>query len=265
MTILRAADSAELDLEQVGEGKDLLLFHSLLTDRESFALVVPELAKSRRVLLPALPGFGWSTPAGPGIEDYADRMAAFLPALSPRGRPDVIANGFGGFVALAMAARHGDRIGKLVLCDTAAAFPESGRAPFRGMAAAVEKGGMSAIVDTAVKRIFTPAYLEEHPGAADERREVLLRADPLHFAAACRALAVVDLRPLLPRIANPTLVVVGTLDSATPPELSRELAAGIRGATLREIPDCGHCPPLQEPQKFLAQVRGFLDLEGGAA
>jgi len=259
MTILRNG-SAELDVEETGQGKDLLLLHSLLTDRGSFAKVVPALAKSRRVLLPALPGFGKSTPAGAAIEDYADRIAAFLPALAPRGKPDVIANGFGGFVALALAARHGDRIGRLVLCDTAANFPESGRVPFRNMAAAVEKAGMSAIVDTAVKRIFTPGYLQRNPEASGERRDVLQRTDPARFAAACRARATVDLRPLLPRIANPTLVVVGTLDSATPPELSRELAGGIRGATLREIPDCGHCPPLQEPEKFLAAVREFLDL-----
>jgi 3-oxoadipate enol-lactonase len=128
------------------------------------------------------------------------------------------------------------------------------------MAAAVEKGGMSAIVDTAVKRIFSPGHLDKHPEVVDERREVLLQSDPLHFAAACRALAMVDLRPLLPRISNPALVVVGTLDSATPPELARELAAGIPGAKLREIPDCGHCPPLQEPEKFLASIRDFLDL-----
>jgi 3-oxoadipate enol-lactonase len=259
MTTLRA-NGAELDVEQSGEGKELLLLHSLLTDRGSFAPVLPALAKSRRVLLPALPGFGRSTPAGPGVEDYADRIAAFLPSLAPRGKPDVIANGFGGFIALALAARHGDRIGRLVLCDTAASFPESGRVPFRNMAAAVEKAGMSAIVDTAVKRIFTPGYLERHPQALGERKEVLLRTDPAHFAAACRALASVDLRPLLTRISNPTLVVVGTLDSATPPELARELASGIRGATLREIPDCGHCPPLQEPEKFVAAVRDFLEL-----
>jgi 3-oxoadipate enol-lactonase len=264
MTILRQG-GAELDVEEAGEGKDLLLLHSLLTDRGSFAPVVPSLAKTRRVLLPALPGFGRSTAAGPAIEDYADRIASFLPALAPRGKPDVVANGFGGFVALALAARHGDRIGRLVLCDTAANFPESGRVPFRNMAAAVEKAGMSAIVDTAVKRIFTPDYLERHPEAAGERKEVLLRTDPTHFAAACRALATVDLRPLLGSIVNPTLVVVGTLDAATPPELSRELASGIRGATLREIPDCGHCPPLQEPTSFLAAVRDFLDLPGGAA
>ena len=185
MTILRNG-SAELDVEETGQGKDLLLLHSLLTDRGSFAKVVPALAKSRRVLLPALPGFGKSTPAGAAIEDYADRIAAFLPALAPRGKPDVIANGFGGFVALALAARHGDRIGRLVLCDTAANFPESGRLPFRNMAAAVEKAGMSAIVDTAVKRIFTPEYLQRNPEASGERRDVLQRTDPARFCQGSR-------------------------------------------------------------------------------
>jgi len=258
MTIFRA-NGAELDTEETGQGKDLLLLHSLLTDRGSFARVVPTLAKSRRVLLPALPGFDRSTPAGPTIEDYADRIASFLPSLS-RGKPDVIANGFGGVIAVALLARHGDRIGRAILCDTTATFPEAGRIPFRNMAAAVEKAGMAAIVDTAVQRIFSPDHLLRHPEAIGERREVLLRSDPRHFAAACRALATVDLRPVLAKIANPTLVVVGTLDTATPPELARDLARGIRGATLREIPDCGHCPPLQEPEKFLAAVRDFLEL-----
>ncbi|MFL5392401.1 MAG: alpha/beta fold hydrolase [Myxococcales bacterium] len=258
MTILRATGT-DLDVEESGQGRDLLLLHSLLTDRGSFARVVPALGKSRRVLLPALPGFDRSTAAGPTIEDYADRIAAFLPSLA-RGKPDVIANGFGGVIAVALAARHGDRIGRLVLCDTTATFPEAGRVPFRNMAAAVEKAGMAAIVDTAVKRIFSPDYLARHPEAVDERRAVLLRADPRHFAGACRALATVDLRPALPKIANPALVVVGTLDSATPPELARDLAKGIPGATLREIPDCGHCPPLQEPEKFLAAIRDFLEL-----
>ncbi|MFL5367382.1 MAG: alpha/beta fold hydrolase, partial [Myxococcales bacterium] len=100
MTILRATGT-DLDVEESGQGRDLLLLHSLLTDRGSFARVVPALGKSRRVLLPALPGFDRSTAAGPTIEDYADRIAAFLPSLS-RGKPDVIANGFGGVIAVAL-------------------------------------------------------------------------------------------------------------------------------------------------------------------
>ena len=249
--------SVEFDFEQVGAGGDLLLLHSLLTDRRSFAPVVPALSRDRRVSLLALPGFGRSSPAGPSIEDYADRVAEFARTV---GKPDVIGNGFGGFIALALAARHGEAIGRLVLADAGAAFPETGRAPFRAMAEAVEKSGMESIVLTAVRRIFPERYLAAHPEAIAERREVLMKADRAHFATACRALARVDLRPALPAIRNPTLVVVGALDAATPPELARELAANIPGAKLVMIPECGHCPPLERPEAFLAAVEPFLGI-----
>ncbi len=120
---------------------------------------------------------------------------------------------------------------------------------------------MEAIVQTAVRRIFPERYLAEHPQASEERRAVLVKANPQHFAAACRALARVDLRAALPQIANPTLVVVGSLDAATPPALAREVAAGIPGANLVEIPGCGHCPPLEQPEKFLEIVEPFLRSE----
>jgi 3-oxoadipate enol-lactonase len=113
-------------------------------------------------------------------------------------------------------------------------------------------------VAAAVRRIFPERYLAAHPEALGERREVLLRMQPQHFATACRALARVDLRPTLSTIRNPTLVIVGELDAATPPALAAELAAGIPGATLVQIRACGHCPPLEHPQAFLAAVTAFL-------
>jgi len=250
---------AQFEVEQSGSGPELVLLHSLLTDPGSFSAIVPALSRTRRVTLVSLPGFGRSTPAGPSIEDSADRLAELVSSLGEK--PDVLGNGYGGSIAVALAARHGAKLGKLVLADTGAAFPEAGRAPFRAMAEAVERNGMAAIVDVAVRRIFPESYLAAHPAAIGERREVLLRANPANFAAACRALAKLDLRPELPHIRNPTLVVVGTLDAATPPVLARELASGIPGAQLVEMPACGHCPPLQQPAEFVAAIAPFLGLK----
>jgi 3-oxoadipate enol-lactonase len=250
------AGAAQFDVEQSGSGPDVVLLHSLLTDRASWAAVAPALARSRRVTAPSMPGFGGTTPAGPTIEDHADRVAELLAALG--GEVDLVGNGYGGIVALAVTARHRARVRRLVLADAGAAFPEAGRAPFRAMADAVERSGMGAIVDTAVKRLFHPEYLAAHPEVVAERREVLLRANPVHFAGTCRALATVDLHPALPGIDRPTLVVVGTLDAATPTSLAHELAAEIRGARLVELPGCGHCPPLEQPEAFLEVVAPFL-------
>lgn len=248
------------DVVQVGHGRDLVLFHSLLTDCSAFDAVVPPLSKHRRLTLVNLPGFGESSPAGPAIEDYADQVAKLLPALDLRAGMDLIAMSFGGFVAIALAARHGALIDRLVLVDTAAAFPDAAKVPLRGMAERARADGMGAIVDTALKRMFTDGFIAAHPDVVEARARVLKQVRPEYFATACRALAALDLRPVLGKIASPTLVVVGTLDVTTPPALARELAAGIRGATLAEIPDCAHCPPIEKPAEFVRAVAPFLGI-----
>ena len=66
---------------------------------------------------------------------------------------------------------------------------------------------------------------------------------------------------LLPRCASlqvPTHVIYGELDQATPPPLNRAIAERIPGATIRMIPACGHCPPLEAPDAFLQAVGDVL-------
>jgi 3-oxoadipate enol-lactonase len=256
------AARSDFDLVQTGRGPDLLLLHSLLTDRTVFDPIVPRLARARRVTALNLPGFGPSTPAGPRIEDYADRVADLFVALPLASGADVIGMSFGGFVATALDARHGARIRRLALVDTAAAFPDEAKAPLRGMAERALGTGMDAVVGTAVRRMFTDAFIAARPDVIERQSAILRRARPEAFATACRALAALDLRPALAAIANPTLVVVGTLDVTTPPALARELTAGIRGATLVEIPECAHCPPIEKPAELLTAVEPFLDAPG---
>lgn len=258
MALIETGDGA-VDVTSTGEGRDLVLLYSLLIDRSAFAKVLPALAETRRVHLVALPGFDGSSAAGPGIEDFADRVAAVLRALRLGSGSAVLGNGFGGFVALALAARHGGLFEKLLLVDTAAGFPAAAKAAFAVMAEKVAAGGMGAVAEIAARRIFHDAYLAAHPEAVAERRAVLERFNPDAFIAACRALERVDLRAALARIAHPTLVVVGELDAATPLDLARELAQQIKGARFVLLKQCGHCPQLEQPEAFLAAVRPFLD------
>lgn len=253
------AGGAAFDVVQAGQGRDLVMFHSLLTDRTVFDPVVPALARARRLTLVNLPGFGASSPAGPAIEDYADQVSSLFPALGlAPPATDVVAVSFGGFVGAALAARHGHLFDRLVLVDAAAAFPEPAKTPLRGMAERALKDGMGAVVDTALRRMFTDAFITAHPDVIAARAEVLRRARPGHFATACRALASLDLRPVLDKIRNPTLVIVGALDATTPPALARELQTGIPGARLVEIADCAHCPPIEKPEEFVRLVSAFL-------
>ena len=106
-------NGADVDVFQVGEGRPLVLLHSLLSDRGSFEPVVPALVGSCRLTLVDLPGFGASSPAGPAVEDFADRIAGLFAALDLPPETDVLGNGFGGFIALALAQRHGQLFERL--------------------------------------------------------------------------------------------------------------------------------------------------------
>lgn len=258
-----AGVQVKLDVIETGSGRAMVLLHSLLSDRGAFDRIVPRLARERRVLLPDLPGFGNSAAAGPRLEDFADRIAANFDrlGLNPN-ETDVLGNGFGGFVAVALAVRHGRKFDHLVLVDTGAAIPEAGKPAFEKMATAVESGGMAAVLEAALARMFPADFLAAHPEIAAQRRAALLAMNPQRFAAACRALAALDLRGAIKSIRNPTLVIVGLKDTATPPALSHELAATIPGAQLVEMPHCGHSPHIQDPEGFWNALKPFLGLTG---
>jgi 3-oxoadipate enol-lactonase len=249
-----------LDVEIVGEGRNLVLLHSLLSDRSSFEPLAALIARERRLILVSLPGFGKSTPGGPTIGDHADAVAATFDDLALPPETDVLGNGLGGFVALALAIRHGTRFERLVLVGSAIAFPEAGRATFRALADKVEQGGMAAVVDAAMRRMFPEPFIAANPEIVAGRQAAFRRIDPAVFAAACRALAALDLSGELCDIQNPSLLVVGAKDEATPPGLGRALAERLAHARLIEMPDLGHCPHIQDPDTFVAAIAPFLGL-----
>src|SRR5882672_2618256 len=230
---------------QSGEGLPLFLFHSLLSDRASFDAIVPELSKSFRAIVPELPGFGRSQAVDGGLAAVADRMAEAVKDAAQGRDAIVLGNGYGGFVALQMAIRHPGIATRFVLADCGAAFSEPGREAFRNMAAASQAKGLSAITDTAMRRLFAPDFQAQHPDLMADRREAFLKTDPDVFRAACDALAALDLRPELVKVKVPVLVLVGEHDEATPPPMSYELAAGLPQAHLKIIPGCAHVPQLQ--------------------
>jgi 3-oxoadipate enol-lactonase len=244
---------------ETGEGTPLVLFHSLLSDRASFDAVVAPLARSFRVIVPELPGFGRSRAVDGGLEAVADRMAQLVSEAARGADAVVLGNGYGGFVALQMAIRHPGLATRLILADSGAAFSEAGREAFRVMATVSKTKGLGAITDVAMRRLFAPEFQDRHPALMRDRREAFLRTEPAVFQAACEALASLDLRAALAGVGIPVLVLVGEQDEATPPAMSHELAAGLPDAQLRIIPGCAHVPQLQAPKLFLDAIADFLE------
>jgi 3-oxoadipate enol-lactonase len=129
------------------------------------------------------------------------------------------------------------------------------------MAKASSAKGLSAVTDVAMRRLFAPEFQEQHPDLMRDRREAFLRLDPVVFQSACEALATLDLRPDIGTVTVPVLVLVGEHDEATPPPMSRELAAGLPHARLIVLDNCAHVPQLQKPDVFMEAIADFVATE----
>jgi 3-oxoadipate enol-lactonase len=260
-----ALGAAHLTAQVGGQGRPLVLLHSLLADRTSFDRVAGTLAASHQVIALDLPGFGASDFVEGGLDAVADRVAAAIAALQLAQKPILLGNGYGGFVTLNTVIRHPALAERVVLADCGAAFTEPGRAAFHGMAAAAEKGGLAAIADVAMRRLFAPEYQALHPELIAQRKERFLALDPRTFRSACLALSALDLRDKLASVKVPVLVLVGEADEATPPPMSRELAAGLPNAQLKILAGCAHVPQLQAPELFLGAIAEFIGANTPAA
>jgi pimeloyl-ACP methyl ester carboxylesterase len=255
------AGHGSLTAVRAGEGRDLVVLHSLLTDRRAFDAVLPALAAKHRVTLINLPGFhGSQAPLLALMDAYVATIEDGFDEFHIAKDAVLMGNGFGGTVALAFALAHPERISKLVLSDAAAGFPPEGRKAFEVMAAKVAEGGLGAIAEIAAKRVFSPAYLAAYPEKMEERKQVLLAIDPKAFQAACKILQEADLTPELHKLRVLTLVVCGEFDQATPPALNKAVAQKLAGCRYVELPACGHCPPLEQPEQFLAAIGEFVGL-----
>jgi pimeloyl-ACP methyl ester carboxylesterase len=90
-------------------------------------------------------------------------------------------------------------------------------------------------------------------------RQMMTETGPEAFVRQLNAImSRPDSRPLLSSIKCPTMVLVGEDDVATPPELNKEIAAGISGAKLTIVPDSGHLSTLEKPDAVNAALTEWL-------
>lgn len=250
-----------------GNGPSIVFLHSLLSDRGSLEPVVPLLRDEFRIVLLDLPGFGGSTACSGGLIPLADQIADGMRGICGHERPLLFGNGYGAFLALALAARHPAAISGLFLAGCGAVFSEQGREAFRIMAAKARQGGLSAISDIAMRRLFTPEMADRFPDVVAERRKSFISTDPDVFVEACEILSTLDLRDDAKRLAMPLLACAGSLDEATPPVMAEELAALAPKGSCTIIPDCAHVPTLQAPVQVAQTIRRFAEQlkRGGGA
>ena len=194
-----------------------------------------------------------------GIAGHADDLIGLLDLVGWQSAA-LCGLSVGGLIAMELAVRAPERVGKLVLMDTAAKIgtPEAWNARIE----AVLQRGVAAIGDQIMERWFSACFRKAEADAFAGWQRMLERTPAAGYADTCRALRDADLTGAIAAIAAPTLVIAGEEDQSTPPELVADTARRIPAATFRTIAGAGHLPCIERPGEVASLLRGFLSRNG---
>ena len=246
---------------RAGQGPPLVLLHGGLGDSREWRRQLEGLADEFTVLAWDAPGCGESSdpPATFRLPDYADCLAGFIQALD-LGRPHVGGLSWGGGLALELYRRHPQVPRSLVLASAYAGW--AGSLPPEVVAERLERAPAEAELplEQWVRGYLPGLFADSAPATVvEEALAMMLEARPAGMRPMLQSLAEADLREVLARIRVPTLLLYGDADRRSPLEVvARDLHTRIPGSRLVVLPGVGHQSDMEAPDRFNAEVRGFL-------
>ncbi len=259
----------EISYDDRGAGQPVLLIHGYPLSRKMWQPQLADLSQVARVIAPDLRGYGESE-SGPydldnptpfDMELLADDCAALLNALNIHQPVVVCGMSMGGYVALAFYRKYAARVAGLVLTATrAGADSVEGKAGREKAAALARAEGIAPIAKAMLPKLLAPANLENK---ADLAAEILEIMNASSTAGAMGVLLGMRDRPdstsLLPQVSCPALIIHGAEDQIIPPAEAQVMQHLIPRARLEVLPETGHLTNLEQPERFNALFREFLE------
>jgi pimeloyl-ACP methyl ester carboxylesterase len=249
---------------RTGIGPPLVMLHGAPSDSRAWQWMVPDLARDHTVVAWDAPGFGetsdiddsWRAP------QFADALAAFIAALGLE-RPHLVGHSFGTMIALSLFQRHPAVPASLVLvggyAGWAGSLPPDEVARRRDMFV-----GMAELGDAFDPRSYPGLFSDLLPADRDAALVTMMRENvrPATIRAAGYIGAETDLRPVLPTVDVPTLVLHGAADARSPLANAEALHAAIPTSRLVVLPELGHACLVEAPDACAAEIRRFVGSVG---
>ncbi len=260
------AFETETNYHEAGQGAPVILLHGSgpgVSAWTNWRRVIPALAGEFRVLAPDMAGFGYTErklDAVYDIKNWVKHLLGFMDALGIE-KANLVGNSFGGSLALAAAARFGERFDKLVLmgtpCDKFMMTP--------GLRAGWDYTPSADNMRTVMSlfphdpAFITDALVEERyqtsliPGAQEGLRKLLAKPNddgetPLSGMP----------ESVVATIQNPILVLHGREDRVIPTEMGLKIAKAAPRADLHMFSQCGHWVQAERFDDFVALTRRHL-------
>lgn len=261
--MLSAINDTMLDHTETGpaDGPPVVLIHGFPFSQEMWTPQIGVLSPRFRVIAYDVRGHGKSPP-GDGqytLEFFVDDLIGLLDHLKID-RAILCGLSMGGYIALRAVERDPGRVRALVLCDTRSEA-DSNEAKLKRAATIkmVRKHGTALFAEGFVKSIFAPETFTANPDAVAMIKRIIQDSPPAGICGTLLALASrTDTTAGLPRIAVPTLILVGDQDGLTPPTAAEAMREKIPNSKMYVLPQAAHMSNLENPREFNARLLDFL-------
>ncbi|WP_339468797.1 MULTISPECIES: alpha/beta fold hydrolase [unclassified Pseudomonas] len=245
-----------------GQGQPVVLIHGVGLNKEMWGGQVVGLATNYRVITYDMLGHGASPrpAAGTPLLGYADQLLELLDHLQLP-QATVIGFSMGGLVARAFALHYPDRLKSLVVLNSVFNRSPEQRAGVIERTAQAAEHGPDANAESALSRWFSREYQAANPAQIAALRQTLAGNDPQGYLTTYELFATQDMYRAddLKGLRAPTLVATGELDPGSTPEMARQLADRIPGATVAVLAEQRHMMPVESPRLVNQLLLGFLD------
>jgi pimeloyl-ACP methyl ester carboxylesterase len=251
------ANGTSVAYAQSGSGAPVILIHGAEADHSMFDAFGALLAEHFTVIAydQRDSGATRNPPTPYGIGEMADDAAALIAGLGHE-RAHVFGTSLGGVIAQVLAARHPQRVSRLVLSSTfQAGVPPLSINPEVFPRLAALRAGLPDTAAEIATYFFPARHIAAYPEVAD------IFTGNSRDAAQKQRRAAILARPAetnLAAITAPTLVLVGAEDRLIPPAHTLSLAKEIAGARTVSIAGLGHVGTLQDPHAVAREVLAFL-------
>jgi 3-oxoadipate enol-lactonase len=243
-------------LDGPADAPTLVLSNSLGTNLPLWEPQLLVFAESFRVLRYDSRGHG-QTSASQGqysVEMLGRDVLQLLDALNLQ-RVNFCGLSIGGMTGMWLAVNAPQRIGKLVLSNTA---PKIGKPDtWNERIRAVREGGTRAVAKQAVDRWFTPGFRLSHPDEITKTRNMIESTSTDGYVGSCAAVRDFDFWEKVGTIRSQTLVIAGTHDASVPTSDAQKLAKQIPAAHYLELA-AAHISNVEAASRFTDEVSSFL-------
>ena len=254
-------DGTAFELSGPANAPVIALIHGLGLCRRLWDAHLPLMSRDYRVLNYDLYGHGESSPppTTASLTVYANQLAALLDHTRIE-QATVVGFSIGGMINRRFAMDHPDRLSALAILNSPHDRGADAQAQVEERALTVREQGAMATLDAALKRWFTPDYLESGAGV-ELVRQWRHQVDPESYAQAAWVLAhgVRELIHPSQSIAVPSLVMTCENDSGSTPAMSVDIADELDNARLDIVPALQHLGLLEQPTRFTKPILSFLE------